>query len=58
MGLYARCAAYASNPFNILRKCGLLTSDLIPYGTSRETLREYEMMAFKVSSFLLFFNKK
>ena len=57
MGLYARCVAYPSNPFNILRKCGLLTSDLIPYGTFRETLREYGMMAFKVSSFLLFLLK-
>lgn len=37
MGLYARCAAYPSNPFNILRKCGLLTSDLIPYGTSKDS---------------------
>lgn len=50
MDLYEKHAAEPSNPFNILRKCGLLASDLIPYGTFRLTLRKYEMIAFKVNS--------
>jgi len=50
MGLYDKSVADPSNPFNRLRKCGLLASDLIPYGAFGLMLREYEMIAFKVNS--------
>lgn len=47
MGFYEE--ADPGNPFNALRKCGLLVSDPIPYGTFRLMLREYEIIAFKIN---------
>lgn len=42
MNLYEECVAYFTYSFNVLRKYGLLTVDLIPYGTFRVTLRKNE----------------
>lgn len=50
MDLYEKCNADPCNLTNTLRKCGLLASDLIPYGTFRLMLSVWEMMAFKVNS--------
>lgn len=50
MDLYEKCNADPCNLINTLRKCGLLASDLTPYGTFRLMLSVWEMMAFKVNS--------